>query len=72
MMVRANNSGYSHTQPLLAQANKMTFQLSDGSTREFRIGIPHLQPSAPVARPQLPADTSKRDCATMRSRRSAT
>ena len=38
VMVRANNSGYSHTQPLLAQANKMTFQLSDGSTREFRIG----------------------------------
>ena len=31
VMVRANNSGYSHTQPLLAQANKMTFQLSDGS-----------------------------------------
>ena len=31
VMVRANNSGYSHTPPLLAPANKMTFQLSDGS-----------------------------------------
>ena len=63
VMVRANNSGYSHTQPLLAQANKMTFQLSDGSTRH-----PHLQPGAPVARPQLPAEYLQAGTAPRRDR----
>ena len=38
IMVRANNSGYSHTQPLLGQMNKLTFDLPDGTTRDFRIG----------------------------------
>ena len=38
VMVHANNSGYTHTQPLLAQLPKITFELADGTTREFATG----------------------------------
>lgn len=38
VMVHANNSGYTHTQPLRGQIPKMTFELTDGTTREFAIG----------------------------------
>lgn len=61
VMVRANNSGYSHTQPLLAQANKMTFQLSDGSTREFRIGTRISNPVHQWPDPNYRLNTSKRE-----------
>lgn len=38
VMVHANNSGYTHTQPLRGQIPKITFDLADGSTREFAVG----------------------------------
>lgn len=38
VMVHANNSGYSHTQPLAGQLHTMRFELPDGSVREFRTG----------------------------------
>lgn len=38
VIVRANNSGFSHTQPLRGQMNKLTFTLADGTAREFRLG----------------------------------
>ena len=38
VMVHANNSGYTHTQPLRGQIGKMTFDLPDGTVREFHVG----------------------------------
>lgn len=38
VMVHANNSGYTHTQPLRAQIGSMDFTLTDGSTRSFHVG----------------------------------
>ena len=49
VMVHANNSGYSHTQPLRGQIGKMTFDLAGGGVREFRVGTPvHFSLWAPV------------------------
>ena len=38
VMVHANNSGYTHTQPLLGQMGEISFDLPDGTTRDFAIG----------------------------------
>ena len=38
IMVHANNSGYTHTQPLRGQIPKLNFTLTDGTTRSFAIG----------------------------------
>ena len=61
IMVHANNSGYSHTQPLLGQANKMTFNLTDGTTREFRIGTRISNPVHQWPDPNYHLNTSKRE-----------
>ena len=61
IMVHANNSGYSHTQPLLGQGNKMTFDLADGTTREFRIGTRISNPVHQWPDPNYHLNTSKRE-----------
>lgn len=38
IMVHANNSGYTHTQPLRGQIPEMNFTLTDGTTRSFAVG----------------------------------
>lgn len=35
---RANNSGYTHTEPLWGMMDIVDFKLTDGSVREFRVG----------------------------------
>lgn len=61
VIVRANNSGYTHTQPLLAQQSKMTFELADGTVREFRNGTRIASPLDSWPDPNYHANSSKRD-----------
>lgn len=61
ILVRANNSGYSHTQPLRGQMNKMTFELTDGTVREFRVGTRVSNPVHQWPDPNYHLNTSKRE-----------
>lgn len=61
IIVHANNSGYSHTQPLLGQASKMTFQLPNGTAREFRIGTRISNPVHQWPDPNYHLNTSNRE-----------
>ena len=61
VIVHANNSGYTHTQPLLAQMNEMTFELPDGTTREFNIGTRISNPIHQWPDPNYRLNTSNRE-----------
>lgn len=60
VIVRANNSAYTHTQPLLAQPNKISFDLPDGTTREFRLGARISNPIHQWPDPNYHENTSGR------------
>ena len=61
VMVHANNSGYSHTQPLRGQIGKMTFDLAGGGVREFRVGTRLSNPVHQWPDPNYHLNTSKRE-----------
>jgi len=60
VMVHANNSGYSHTQPLAGQLHTMRFELPDGSVREFRTGTRISNPVHQWPDPNYRLNTSGR------------
>ena len=60
VMVHANNSGYSHTQPLAGQLHTMRFELPDGSVREFRTGTRISNPVHQWPDPNYHLNTSGR------------
>lgn len=61
IMVHANNSGYTHTQPLRGQMGKMTFDLADGTVREFHVGTRLSNPIHQWPDPNYHLNTSKRE-----------
>jgi len=61
VMVHANNSGYTHTQPLRGQIGKMTFTLTDGTVREFRVGTRLTNPVHQWPDPNYHLNTSQRE-----------
>ena len=60
ILVHANNSGYSHTQPLAGQMHTMSFELPDGTVREFRTGTRISNPVHQWPDPNYRLNTSGR------------
>lgn len=60
VIVHANNSAFTHTQPLRGQIPKMTFELTDGSTREFAVGTRISNPVHQWPDPNYHLNSSKR------------